>query len=163
MLNAILRNLLNHQKQKLKPKNRTMKKQQNKTQKQRSKLKNQQGRKVGRPKGSLKKYKFEQTKLGFALKYECPAVFEVITKVLPKYNTIAPSIKHLELIFRNSNDPSLKKPKFKRYLEDFKKHGLYCHRARELTPEKEKYYKKIRAKKHKTLVENKKNTTFVPP
>ena len=107
---------------------------------------------MGRPKGSLKKYKFEETKLGFALKYECPAVFEVLLRMNKGKRSFAPKVELLELIFRHSTDPSLQKPKFARYLDEYRKTGLYCHRAKQITPDRAEYYQKIRAKKYQKML-----------
>ena len=101
----------------------------------------------GRPRGTLKKYSFEQTRLGFMLKHECPAIYEVITRMITYYNFVNPTVEFIEIICRNSNDCSLKKAKFKRYLQEYKENGIYCHRAKKMTPKREIYYEKIRKNK----------------
>ncbi|MFI3294065.1 MAG: hypothetical protein SNI70_11190, partial [Rikenellaceae bacterium] len=70
----------------------------------------------GRPKGTLKKFKFEETRLGFMLKYEIPALYEVIMRMTPKSQYPEPKVKIIEMVCRVSSDPSLSKAKFARYL-----------------------------------------------
>lgn len=103
----------------------------------------------GRPKGTYKRYSFEQTRLGFFLKYECPALYEVLLRLALHGEFAEPKIQLIEIVCRNSNDSSLKKPKFERYLEEYRKKGVYCTRPKQMTPQRESYYKRIRGKKAK--------------
>ncbi len=104
-------------------------------------------RKRGRPKGSRKRYSFEQTKLGFALKYECPATYEVVMEITKRSGRTKPTIEVITLVFSSSEDPSLGKRKFARYLDEYRRVGLYCGRPKVLTPRRERYYRHIRQKK----------------
>lgn len=101
----------------------------------------------GRPKGTLKKYKFEETRLGFMLKYEVPAVYEIIMQMTPKKTFVEPSIRTIRVVCSASNDSALKKPKFFRYLEEYRKKGICCNRPKILTAEREKYYTAMREKR----------------
>lgn len=101
----------------------------------------------GRPKGTLKKYKFEETRLGFMLKYEVPAVYEIIMRMTPKSTYPEPRIRGIEVVCRASNDPALKKPKFLRYLEEYREKGICCNRPKRLTAERAKFYTAMREKK----------------
>lgn len=101
----------------------------------------------GRPKGTLKKYKFEQTRLGFMLKYEVPAVYEIIMRMTPKATYPEPRMRTIEVVCRASDDPALKKPKFFRYLEEYRKKGICCNRPKSLTAERAIFYTAMREKK----------------
>ena len=106
----------------------------------------------GRPKGTLKRFKFEETKLGFMLKHEVPVVYDIIINLTPKAPFVEPPILLVKKICGCSPDPSLRKPKFKRYLDDYAKNGLYCKRAQKITPSKKRYYEGIRKKKMERFI-----------
>jgi hypothetical protein len=101
----------------------------------------------GRPKGTLKRFRFEETKLGFFLKYEVPVVYDLIMELTPLENDGEPPLLLVKMICQGSSDPSLKKAKYLRYLEEYASLGLCCKRARQLTAKREAYYKGIRKKK----------------
>ena len=94
----------------------------------------------GRPKGTLKRFKFEETRLGFMLLYETPVVYNIIMQTTP--NTPI------------TEDPSFQKKKFARYLEEYREHGLYCRRGKKLTPERKAYYESVRNQKLKKFISN---------
>lgn len=100
----------------------------------------------GRPKGTLKKYKFEETKLGFFLKYEAPAAYELIMKMTQKRQFPEPTMRTIEMVCRANKDTALKKPKFERYLEEYRQKGIYCGRPKVLTEERKRYYDALRKK-----------------
>lgn len=100
----------------------------------------------GRPIGTLKKYPFEQTRLGFMIRYEMPIVYYLIRRLFPASDS-EPSVEIIERLCRVSNDPSTQKPKFQRYLREYAKCGVCCKRAKLLTPERKNYYEMLR--KHK--------------
>lgn len=104
-------------------------------------------KKDGRPKGSFKKYHFEQTPLGFMLKHEIPALYEVIMRMSKDVPYPEPKIHLIEIACNASDDPSLKKPKFHRYLERYRKEGIYCKRPKVLTAERAEFYEKLYQKK----------------
>lgn len=101
----------------------------------------------GRPKGTLKRYRFDQTRLGFMLRYEVPVVYDVLMKLLPFSFWPEPPFEVVKAVCEASGDPSLKKAKFYRHLEEYRRTGLYCRRPKKLTPERREYYQRIRAKK----------------
>lgn len=103
--------------------------------------------KSGRPKGTYKRYLFEETKLGFFLKYEVPEVFQLIMQSLPPGRHRAPPLPLIRIVCAASQDPSLRKPKFRRYLELYERDGLYCRRATVMTPEKKPFYDEMRRRK----------------
>lgn len=103
--------------------------------------------KAGRPKGTYKRYPFEQTKLGFFLKYEVPEVFCLIMSSLPPGKHRAPPPALVRTVCAASRDPSLRKPKFRRYMERYEREGLYCRRATVMTPAKRPFYDGMRRRK----------------
>lgn len=98
----------------------------------------------GRPRGTFKRYKFEETKLGFMLKHEIPVVYGILMNTIIQTSCQEPPVELIEAVCRASQDSSFKKPKFQRYLEEYVRCGLYCHRPKHMTPEREAYYKRIK-------------------
>lgn len=107
----------------------------------------------GRPKGTLKKYKFEETRLGFMLKYEVPAVYEIIMRMTPKGVFVEPTMRTIRVVCSASDDPALKKPKFLRYLEEYDEKGICCNRPKKLTAERAKFYAAMREKKLNSYIQ----------
>lgn len=66
---------------------------------------------------------------------------------LPPGHHRAPPLPLVKLVCAASKDPSLKKPKFKRYMELFERDGLYCKRPTVMTPEKKPFYDQMRRRK----------------
>lgn len=108
----------------------------------------------GRPKGTLKRFRFEETRLGFMLLYETPVVYDLIMSTLPPGPFPEPSADMIEAVAKSSKDPSFQKKKFFRYLEEYRQNGLCCRRAKKLTPEREAYYESIRKQKLKRFISN---------
>lgn len=101
----------------------------------------------GRPKGTLKRFPFEQTPLGFMLRYEMPVVYHLLKQLCAAQEPFEPDWRVVESVARLSNDASYCKPKFRRYLEKYRCEGLYCRRGKRLTPERKAYYASIRRRK----------------
>jgi hypothetical protein len=101
----------------------------------------------GRPRETYKRFKFEETKLGFFLKYEVPVVYDIIMNLTPPEAFKEPPLLLVKTVCKGSSDSSLKKAKFFRYLEEYAFVGLYCKRARKMTAKREAYYKGIQRKK----------------
>lgn len=113
--------------------------------------------KRGRPPGTYKRYPFEQTKLGFFLKYEVPEVFCLIMHSLPPGRYRVPPLPLVRIVCAASKDPSLRKPKFRRYMALYERDGLYCRRATVMTPEKKPFYDEMyRRKLEKFIGRNRK-------
>lgn len=107
----------------------------------------------GRPKGTLKRYRFDETRLGFMLRYEVPVVYDVLMQLLPFSYWPEPPIAVVEAVCKASKDPSLRKPKFYRYLEEYRRTGLYCKRPKRLTSQRRVYYQRLRDKKLARYIE----------
>lgn len=106
----------------------------------------------GRPTGSLKKFPFEQTRLGFMLKYESPVVFDLIIALSPRNRKTCPHPAVVSAVCSSSQDVAFLKPKFRVYLDEYIRCGVYCKRGKKLTPEREKYYERIRRHKLQTYI-----------
>jgi hypothetical protein len=106
----------------------------------------------GRPKGTFKKFRFEETKIGFFLKYEVPVVYDIIMELTLSQNYGEPPLLLIQMVCRGSSDPSLKKAKYFRYLEEYASFGLCCKRAKQLTAKRKAYYEGIRKKKMEKFI-----------
>lgn len=102
----------------------------------------------GRPKGTLRRFPFEETRIGFMLRYEMPIVYHVLRQLCHTQSPFEPEWWVIDSVAKASKDASYGKPKFRRYLEEYRKKGLYCMRGKVLTPERKVYYENVR--KHKT-------------
>ena len=85
--------------------------------------------------------------MGFFLKYEIPEVFQLIMQSLPAGRHRAPPLPLIRIVCSASKDPSLRKPKFRRYMELYERDGLYCRRATVMTPAKKPFYDEMRRRK----------------
>ena len=90
------------------------------------------------------------------LKYECPAIYEVIRRMITYYDFVNPTVGFIEIVCRNSSDSSLKKAKFQRYLQEYREGGIYCRRAKRMTPQRELYYERIRQNKLRSYLKRNK-------
>lgn len=91
------------------------------------------------------------------LKYEMPVVYYLLRRLSSPAPLFEPEWQLVDSVCRASKDPSYKKPKFKRYLEEYARNGVYCKRGKRLTPERLVYYESIRRKKLAAFVrENRK-------
>lgn len=57
-----------------------------------------------------------------------------------------PTMRTIEMICHASTDLAFKKPKFERYLNEYRDKGIYCSRPKVLTEEKKRYYDALRKK-----------------
>lgn len=81
------------------------------------------------------------------LKYEVPAVYEIIMRMTPQATYVEPRMRTIRVVCSASNDPALQKPKFTRYIEEYQKKGICCNRPKKLTAERAKFYTEMREKK----------------
>lgn len=87
------------------------------------------------------------------LRYEVPVVYDIIMNMTLPSVFPEPSYLLIKTICKGSSDPSLRKSKFYRYLEEYAELGLYCKRPKTLTPERKVYYEAIRKKKMDRFIE----------
>ena len=66
---------------------------------------------------------------------------------LPAGKHRAPPPPLVRMVCVASKDPSLRKPKFRRYLEAYERDGLYCHRPTRMTAAKKPFYDEMRRRK----------------
>jgi hypothetical protein len=104
-------------------------------------------REDGRPRGSYKIYPFEQTRLGFFLKYEVPVVYDLILSLTPPRERKAPPVDVIRAVCAASPDPSLLKPKFFRWLERYESSGVLCRRPKLPSVARMAFYYNIRSRK----------------
>lgn len=106
----------------------------------------------GRPRGTLKKFPFEQTRLGFLLKYEMPVAYDIIMQRYKDKSFPHPEAEVIELVCKASRDFTYKKPKFRRCMNEYIATGLYCKRPKLLTEGRKVYYESVRKKKMEAFV-----------
>lgn len=123
-------------------------------------LKSKSNGKRGRPKGTKKKRLFEETKLGFLLKYETPIEYELIMSSTPKSVFPEPKIKVIEAITLASPNPVFQKNKFYRYLDDYRRNKLCSERAKVLTSKRKAYYERLQMNQIKKYIESKKKEGY---
>lgn len=81
------------------------------------------------------------------LRYEMPVVYYLLRRLSPPAPLFEPEWQLVDSVCRASKDSSYNKPKFRRYLEEYARDGVYCKRGKRLTPERLAYYEPIRRKK----------------
>lgn len=81
------------------------------------------------------------------LKYESPVVFDLIVFLSPPSRRTRPHPALVSAVCSASQDPAFEKPKFRTYLDEYTRYGVYCKRGKKLTPEREKYYERLRRNK----------------
>lgn len=81
------------------------------------------------------------------LKYESPVVFDLIIGLSPPSRKTRPHPALVSAVCSASQDPAFDKPKFRVYLDEYIRYGVYCKRGKKLTPEREKYYERVRRNK----------------
>ena len=114
--------------------------------------------KQGRPKGTRKKRHFDETKLGFFLKYEAPIEYELIMSSTPKGTFPEPTIKIIEAITLASPNPVFQKNKFYRYMDEYKTNKLCTSKPKRMTPVKKEYYERLQRNQMRRYIEQRKKT-----
>lgn len=75
-----------------------------------------------------------------------PVVYFLLRRLCPA-QPFEPDWRVVEAVARSAADTSRDKPKFRRYLEEYARDGVYCRRGKLLTPERKAYYEHIRSVK----------------
>lgn len=96
-------------------------------------------KKLGRKR---KKRLFEETRVGYFLKHEAPLEYGLIMEVCG--NITAPSADLIETIGYTSINLLFKKPKFRKALIEYRKHGVYCGPPKKTSAETLAYYIGVR-------------------
>lgn len=97
------------------------------------------------------------------LRYEMPVVYYLLRRLSPPAPLFEPEWTMVDAVCRASKDSSYEKPKFKRYLEEYARDGVYCKRGKRLTPERTAYYESVRQKKLEAFIRaNRKRFKVVP-
>ncbi len=108
---------------------------------------------AGRPKGTYKRFRFEQTRLGFFLRYEAPVVYALIREMTPPGYFFEPPYLLIKILCAASGDPVFRKAKFHRYLEEYLDNGLFCRTPKKPTPTRVAYYERLRTARMKRYIE----------
>lgn len=86
------------------------------------------------------------------LRYEMPVVYYLLRRLCSGQQPFEPDWRVVDAVARASKDPSYRKPKFRRYLEEYSRDGLCCRRGKRLTPGRKAYYKGIRRRKTEAFI-----------
>lgn len=90
------------------------------------------------------------------LKYETPVVFDIIIDLSPQHRKKCPDAKLISAVCSASDDPAFDKPKFRVYLDEYIRNGVYCKRGKKLTAERKRYYERIRRNKLASYIRRRK-------
>ena len=107
-------------------------------------------REDGRPQGTLKRFPFDETRIGFMLRYEMPVVYHLLRRLCATQQLRA-GLQVIRSVAEASKDPSCGKAKFRRYLDEYRRNGVYCRRGKRLTPERKAYYEAYAAAREKSI------------
>jgi len=108
-------------------------------------------REDGRPQGTLKRFPFDETRIGFMLRYEMPVVYHLLRRLCATQQPFEPDWQVIRSVAEASKDPSCGKAKFRRYLDEYRRDGVYCRRGKRLTPERKAYMKAYAAAREKSI------------
>ena len=65
---------------------------------------------------------------------EAPAVYNILMLLCPHSQRRFPHPQTVALVCTASDDPALRKPKFRRYMKRYEREGCYCRRGKLLMP-----------------------------
>ena len=74
------------------------------------------------------------------LRYEMPVVYHLLRRLCATQQPFEPDWQVIRSVAEASKDPSCGKAKFRRYLDEYRRDGVYCRRGKRLTPERKAYY-----------------------
>ena len=109
-------------------------------------------REDGRPQGTLKRFPFDETRIGFMLRYEMPVVYHLLRRLCATQQPFEPDWQVIRSVAEASKDPSCGKAKFRRYLDEYRRDGVYCRRGKRLTPGRKAYYEGICRRKREEYI-----------
>ena len=94
------------------------------------------------------------------IKYETPLVFDLIeASSVKRVVFFAPDPDLVESVCLASKDGAFSKPKFKRYMAEYRKYGIYPPRAKKMTAVRLIYYKSVRFNNQERQLKIQKNLT----
>ena len=70
------------------------------------------------------------------LRYEMPVVYHLLRRLCATQQPFEPDWQVIRSVAEASKDPSCGKAKFRRYLDEYRRDGVYCRRGKRLTPER---------------------------
>lgn len=82
-----------------------------------------------------------------------PVVYGILQDKYKDPGRFHPSPEVVELVCRASKDPTYKKPKFRRCMNEYIASGLCCKRGKVLTERRKAYYESIRRKKMEAFID----------
>lgn len=94
------------------------------------------------------------------LRYEMPVVYHLLRRLCASQQPFEPDWCVIESVAEASKDPSFKKAKFHRYLDDYRRNGVYCRRGKRLTPGRKAYYEGIRRRKTEEYIHRNRRRLF---
>lgn len=93
------------------------------------------------------------------LKYEAPFEYYILMDGKDSENIFyAPTVDDVINVAKLSPNPVFLKPKFMRYLKEYSVKGIYCGRAKLMTPERREYYRNMWQKNIYELAKDYKET-----
>lgn len=89
----------------------------------------------GRPLGTKKRRKFEETRVGYILKYEATKEYELILQSMPDKSIEPPIYELIKAVTNASPDPIFKTKRFYSALDDYRINGIYTRPKKPPTPD----------------------------
>ena len=86
------------------------------------------------------------------LRYEMPVVYHLLRRLCATQQPFEPDWQVIRSVAEASKDPSCGKAKFRRYLDEYRRDGVYCRRGKRLTPERKAYYEGICRRKREEYI-----------
>ena len=94
----------------------------------------------------------DETRIGFMLRYEMPVVYHLLRRLCATQQPFEPDWQVIRSVAEASKDPSCGKAKFRRYLDEYRRDGVYCRRGKRLTPGRKAYYEGICRRKREEYI-----------
>lgn len=85
------------------------------------------------------------------LRYEMPVVYHLLRRLCATQQPFEPDWQVIRSVAEASKDPSCGKAKFRRYLDEYRRDGVYCRRGKRLTPERKATMKAYAAAREKSI------------
>lgn len=86
------------------------------------------------------------------LRYEMPVVYHLLRRLCATQQPFEPDWQVIRSVAEASKDPSCGKAKFRRYLDEYCRDGVYCRRGKRLTPGRKAYYEGICRRKREEYI-----------